>query len=111
MIGLHRPFRFRRECRVSSLQSLPSLRQNVRPISQIFLGEKRQPVPEEKGCTHTRTFTQPPTECAVISLMDAARRTTRFQHGPCSPNYPSYLQNLSLIHISEPTRRTPISYA
>src|SRR5680860_1838297 len=82
MIGLHRPFRFRRECRVSSLQSLPSLRQNVRPISQIFLGEKRQPLPEEKGCTHTRTFTQPPTECA-----------------------------LSLIHISEPTRRTPISYA
>src|SRR5665647_3789538 len=26
-------------------------------------------------------------------------------------DWPSILQNLSLIHISEPTRRTPISYA
>src|SRR5665647_1521810 len=32
-----------------------------------------------------------------------------FKPSPMTPNYKDYL--LSLIHISEPTRRTPISYA
>ena len=29
----------------------------------------------------------------------------------CNPNKLEYIVDLSLIHISEPTRRTPIAYA
>src|SRR5664279_2352818 len=49
----------------------------------------------------------------VITDLNAGKDTREILHGlnHCYPFADNDVQRLSLIHISEPTRRTPISYA
>ena len=52
-----------------------------------------------------------PDRLGLVMITRGAAGPEGFAHRGDWPCYPCSLVKLSLIHISEPTRRTPISYA